>query len=292
MKKPIIRLDNGIDVIDTTGDVDAFEHGGGVIYTDPHDLRTYWTFWDQRELGQKKFDVFTSLVPEDVINFFKPEMEELSMVSGFKKIELVRLGKSRKISDRIDVLKAIKECFGSSSIDLKKFPEELSPFEMVERWGDVFGIEKDEFPISDYEDYMIRGRGNGTYESGRFDGLYLGRFADFKSAMSAVADDMSSEGSFDSILFYEHSFGELETVSWDPQKFIGKSIPIRGKLPEAPWRNLMKKYEKSFPFKNGNSPSLKSSRDVIKSRKRKMSKKLREDRIERARSFYSNKGKI
>lgn len=289
--RPVIRLENGIDVLKTTGDVDALEHGGGVLYRDPHDMEIYWTFWSSRELGQKSFDVFTALIPEDVISHFDPDIDELCMVSGLNILEIKKMSRSKNPFDRLEIVMHIKECSGASSVDLKRIPEEVPPFEMVNRWGEVFGLDKDHVPIADYEDYLIRESEHGKYECGRFDGYFIGRFEDFKSALCAIADKMNLEGDFNPILFYEHDFGNLEIVSWEPETFIGKSPHRRGKLPEAPWRNLMKRYSRSLSRKKGIESSVKSSKSVIRSRKNRMAKKIQKERVARARRFSRDSGK-
>jgi hypothetical protein len=285
MKRPIVRLDNGIEVLKTTGDVDAMTHGGGVLYREPRYRDVYWTFWGERTQGQKNFEVFTAPVPDDVIEYFDPDMRELSIVSGFEPKELRKMGRSKNPIERLEVVEAIRDCSGPSRVDPSHTPEEVSPFEMAERWGGVFDISTDHIPMIEYEDYLVREAKNGMYECGCVDGAYLGRFEDFKYALCAVADHMKQRGSHEANLFHEHDFGKIELVSWEPETFIGKLPRRRGKLPEAAWRNLMKRYVRSESRKKGIDSRLKSQKQVTRQRKRRMSKHSQQARIERARAL-------
>ncbi len=285
MKRPVITLSNGIEVIDTTGDTDALAFGGGVVYREPRFHDVYWTFWTARPRGQKNFEVFTAPIPAEILEYFEPDVRELSMASGFESSEIRKLSRSRNPLERLQIVMAIKECNGASRIDPAHTPEEVTPFEMAERWGEVFDISTDGIPMIEYEDYLVRETGLGMYECGRIDGVYLGKFDKFKLALCAVADDMRKK-EVDSVnLFHEHEFGKLELVKWDPDTFIGKLPRRRGKLPEAHWRNLVKRYIRSESRKKGIDSRLKSQKQVTQQRKRRMAKSSRQARIERARSI-------
>jgi len=285
MKRPIVTLSNGIEVIDTTGDTDALAFGGGVVYREPRFHEVYWTFWSERPRGQKNFEVFTAPVPSEILEYFEPDVKELSMACGIEPREIRKLSRSRNPLDRVQIVKAIKDCNGSSRVDPSHTPEEVTPFEMAERWGEVFDIKTDDIPMVEYEDYIVRNTKMGMYECGGIDGSYLGKFSDFKHALCAVADDMRKKHSDKSNLFHEHEFGKLELVSWEPETFIGKLPRRRGKLPQAHWRNLVKSYIRSESKKKGIDSRLKSQKQVTRQRKRLMAKGSRQARIERARSI-------
>jgi hypothetical protein len=283
--RPIITLEDGTEVLKTTGDMDALEHGGGVLFREPRYREVYWTFWSGRPMGQKNFEVFTAPVPEDVIEFFDPDLNELSFVSGYKVRDMRRMGRSKKPTERLGVVMAIQECSGSSFIDPSKTPEIISPYEMTNRWGSVFGVHPDGVPMIEYEDFLIRESKRGDYECGCVDGTYLGRFDTFKKALCAVADHMNQNGLLESNLFHEHEFGKLELISWDVQTFIGKSVRRRGKLSGASWRNLMKKYVKLEARKKGIQKRLRSQKQVAKVRQRQAARNTQQKRVERAREF-------
>jgi len=285
MKRPIIRLENGIEVLKTTGDVDALAHGGGVLYREPRFREFYWTFWEERSVGQKNFEVFTAPVPSDVIEYFEPDMRELSTVSGYEIRELRKMGRSKDPIERLRVVQEIRNCNGPSKVDPGRTPESVSPFEMAERWGEVFDVSTKNIPMIEYEDYLVREIREGSYECGCVDGTYLGRYEDFKYALCAVADHMKKTAQSESNLFYEHEFGMIEIVKWEPETFIGKLPRRRGKLPEAGWRNLTKRYLRSESRKQGIDKRLKSQKQVTRQRKRRMAKQSQQARIERARSI-------
>lgn len=285
MKRPIFTLKNGIEVIGTTGDVDALAFGGGVVYREPRFHEVYWTFWPERPRGQKTFDVFTAPIPAEILEYFEPDVRELSMASGFGSTEIRKLSRSKDPLERLEIVKAIKDCNGASRVDPSHVPEEVTPFEMAERWGEVFHISTDGIPMIEYGDYIVRETKMASYECGRMDGTYLGRFEEFKFALCAVADDMRKNGTDEANLFHEHEFGKLELVRWDPETFIGKLPRRRGKLPEAHWRNLAKRYIRSESRKKGIDSRLKSQKQVTRQRKRQMAKSSQQARIERARSI-------
>jgi len=286
MRKPIVRLESGIDVLKTTGDTDALAHGGGILYREPRKLNIFWTFWEQRGPGEKNFFLFRAPVPQDVLGYFRPELRELSMVSGIEPGDLSRLSASKDPVERLEVVMAITECFGASRVDPNHSPEEVSPFEMVSRWGEVFGVEKGKVPMASPDDYLVRDGPFGRYECGCFDGLFLGRHEKFKLALCAIAENMNDTGRSDSNVFLEHGYGKLEVVSWDPQSFLGKISDVRGRTaPRAAWRNLMKRYARDSRMSGRQEESLKPGLNVVDHRRRSMRKSSQKDRIDFARSI-------
>lgn len=107
MKRPIITLEDGTEVLETTGDVDAFAHGGGVLFREPRRRDLFWTFWSERELGEKNFLVFTAPVPSNVIEFFEPDLSEVALVSGISIRDLRKLGRSKDPSERMQIMTAL-----------------------------------------------------------------------------------------------------------------------------------------------------------------------------------------
>lgn len=241
MKRPIITLENGIEVLETTGDADAFEHGGGVLFREPRRRDIFWTFWSARELGEKNYQVFTAPILQNVIDYFRPDIKELVKVSGVDARDLVRLGRSANPSDRLKVVMIICDCCGPSRIDPNHEPEIMSIYELSERWGDVFGYDIKNISKIEFEDFIIR-EVESDYECGTIDGKYLGRHKEYKHALCAIADFMNQFGRERSNVFHEYDHDHLELVSWNPETFVGKIPKRRGKLPEARWRNSMKKY--------------------------------------------------
>lgn len=285
MKRPIITLEDGTEVLETTGDVDAFEHGGGVLYRAPNRRGVFWTFWSARDLGEKNFRVFTAPVPPDVIEYFSPDIKELSLVSGFDIRDIRRLSRSKDHSERLQLVAAIRDSSGASRIDPSHEPEILTPWELSDRWGGVFGLPSGEVPMIELEDFIVRETPHGDYECGCVDGVYLGRHQEYKFALCAIADHMRQYGLERSNVFHEHEHGKLELVTWDPSTFVGKIPKRRGKLPEAKWRNAMKRYVTSEIRRKGIDKQAKAQRDLTKERRRAKARIAQNDRIERARAM-------
>jgi len=285
MKRPIITLEDGTEVLETTGDLDALEYGGGVLFREPRRRDVFWSFWSERPDGQKFFELFTAPVPSDIIEFFKPDLKEIALVSGIELRDIRRLAKSKNPVERLEIVQAIRDCNGPSSVDPSRTPERVSPFEMANRWGAVFDVAPEGVPMIEMDDFLVRETKYGNYECGCVDGNYLGRFDTFKKALCAVADYMHQHGLAESNLYHEHEFGKLELVGWEPETFIGKLPRRRGKLPESPWRNLMKKYINSETRKKGVGKRLKAQKQVVRQRQRRMAKSNQQARIERARDF-------
>ena len=235
MQRPIITLEDGTEVLGTTGDVDAFEHGGGVLFRPPSSRDLFWSFWEPRPSGDKCYRVFTAPVPDDVLSHFAPDMSELSLVSGLDSRELKRMSRSHRPKDRLNVVMLIRECSGPSRVDPSHEPEVLSPWDLTDRWGPVFAQDTSEVPMVDYEDFIILETPHEDYECGRVDGRYLGRFATYKESLCSIADAMNQWGCPDSNVYHEHAKGKLELVLWDPETFEGKTSPRRRSLPESRW---------------------------------------------------------
>jgi hypothetical protein len=285
MKRPIIRLEDGTEVIETTGDVDALEHGGGVLYRESRGREFYWQFWREREAGQKNFEIFTTPVPDDVIAYFDPDIKELCKYADLELRDVRRLSRSKSPVERLQVVVAICDVYGPSRVDPSHDPEILDPFEMSVRWGDVFGVNSNEVFQADLEDFIVRETSFGDYECGCVDGTYLGRHKEYKHALCAIADFIRKFGMERSNLFHEHERGQLELVNWEPETFVGRVPKRRGKLAEAPWRNAMKRYASSDVQRKGIDRRAKAQKSVMKDRTRKAAQFARRDRLERAREF-------
>ena len=292
MKRPIITLEDGTEVLETTGDVDAFAHGGGVLFREPRRRDVFWTFWDERERGEKNFLVFTAPLAPDVIEFYDPDLNEVALVTGFDIRSLRRMGRSKNPSERLQILVALRDCYGPSAIDPDHEPEMVSRHELARRWGDVFAAYPEDIPMVDYDDFIVRETSYGDYECGCVDGRYLGRHSTYKHALCAIADLMREKGLENSNVFHEHEYGDLELVAWEPETFVGKIPKRRAKLPEARWRNSMAKYVTEEIKRKGIERRTKSQRAIIKERRRKAAKHSHDAKIERARAMRRSSEEI
>lgn len=283
MRSPIITLGDGTEVLRTTGDVDALEHGGGVLFRPPDRRGFFWSFWEARELGQKNYHVFTAPVPDDVLEYFSPDVNEISKFADIDIRHVKRMGKSRDPRERLEIVIAIRDCCGSSRVDPSHEPEILTPFEMADRWGTVFGRNPKKTPILEYEDFIVRETSYHDYECGCLDGRYLGRHTSYKHALCAVADFMKNYGMENSNVFHEHEFMWLELVNWDPSTFVGKIPKRRGKIPETRWRAHVKRYVSSEIFRKGIDKQASKQIEIYKERKKAIAKLNQKKRIDHAR---------
>lgn len=285
MKRPIITLEDGTEVLDTTGDLDAFAHGGGVLFRAPNRRGTFWTFWSARGFGEKNYRVFTAPIPPDVIEYFDPDLKELALVSGIDIRDVRKLSSSKNPADRLQLVMAIRDCGGASRIDPSHGPELVTAHDLSCRWGAVFGLDGGDIPMVDYEDFIIRETSLNDYECGSVDGKYLGRHKEYKYALCAVADCMKEWGRSSANVFHEHERGSLELVAWDPETFIGKIPKRRGKLSKARWRNSMKQYVTSEIRRKGIDKKADAQRNVTRSRRRAQARVNQKDRIKRAKDI-------
>lgn len=292
MKRPIITLEDGTEVLETTGDVDAFAHGGGVLFREPRRRDLFWTFWSERELGEKNFLVFTAPVPSNVIEFFEPDLSEVALVSGISIRDLRKLGRSKDPSERMQIMTALRDCYGPSAIDPARDPEMVSYHELASRWGEVFAEYPQDIPMVDYDDFIVRETRYGDYECGCVDGHYLGRHREYKHALCAIADHMHEKAVGNVNVFHEHAFGKLELVAWEPDTFVGKIPKRRSKLPQARWRNLMAKYATQEIERKGIIRRTKRQKNIIKERQRKAARRGHERKIERARDMRRSSEEI
>ena len=281
MRRPIITLEDGTEVLETTGDIDAFNHGGGVVFIDSRRRDIFWTFWPARDYGERNFTVYTIVIPDNVFKSYKLDLNELEPVSGIKRSELLKMSNSKSYRDRLEVIMAISDCHGPSYLDINKSSEEVTLYEMASRWGDVFATTTDDIPAVELDDFIVREKGDGWYECGRVDGIYFGKFKKYKECMCQIADYMKMTSSFASNLFHEHDHGLLELVSWEPDSFVGKMSKKKVKVSGIRWKNSMNKYIRNeinkksgniksdsiIKFRNRRSDKIKNSRIIAESRK-------------------------
>jgi len=288
MKRSVITLRNGVEVLETTGDQDALEHGGGLIWRCPRYGDVFWTFWDARPPGTRNFEVFEAEIPADIVKHFDPDVEELCMVTGYSKSQVHVMGRSKDPTQRAEIVQAMAQCFGASSVSSRDGASICSPFEMVEKWGDAFGVEQKRVSMFQEDDYLIREGDMSAYECGRFDGKSLGRFDAFEDALGAIARDMKVEGAS---VFFEHEFGDIETVEWSFHESLKRPLGLsRRTSPSAKWRTLVKEYRRRWMNRDDSHGILSSAKGASAHRKRLMKKFDRDSRVQRARAI--RKGKI
>lgn len=281
MKRPIITLEDGTEVLCTTGDSEALEYGGGVFFRTSDRRSFFWTFWAARDRGEKNYSVFTARVPDDVISYFDPDTDEITSVCGIKSRELKLLSKSRNPEDRLQVVMAIRDCCGSSRVDDNHEPEVMSPWELTNKWGDVFGIPKGSVSMIDLEDFIIRETDDKQYECGTVDGQYLGKHRAYEEALTFIANHMQNYGMLRSNVFHEHDYGKLELLACDWDSYVKDIAQRKKKLSATRWRNHVSKYTRT----RNQKVCIFEPKDVIIRRRRAANRLAQKGRIERARSL-------
>lgn len=283
--RPILTLEDGTRVLDTTGDLDAFEHGGGVLFQEPRRHETYWQFWNAREEGEKNYEVFTAPIPSNVIEVFEPDLLELCKYSELEMQTVRRMSRSKDPKERLQVVIALREVYGASAIDPHHEPEIITPWELAERWGNVFGKDLGEIPEVEYDDYLVRETASGHWECGCIDGAYFGRFEKYKHCLCAIAEHMRDIGTMHPNVMHEHARGKLELIVWDPQDFLNKKIPRRGVVPGPRWRAHVRMYANAQERADGIAKRLAREKSIMKKRKRAKQKLRQRDNLERAKAL-------
>ena len=270
--KPIFTLEDGTQVLETTGDADALQYGGGVLFRAPGDV-VAWDFWDAPE---KNFFVYSADAGRNILDRYDVDLQELCLASAgeINERELKKLANSMNPRARLQVLALIKDSYGASHLD-PSGPIELTKYDLACKWGTLFGVQKENIEAVSLDDYIVR-ENNNNWECGRIDGKFLGRFSRYEYALAAVAEDMKNIG-LNANLFHEYFPGQLELVQWDWQNHIGRLPIIRGKMPMAQWKIAMRRYN------IGNRPLSKRKLLATRIRKNEAMRIEQKNRIERAR---------
>lgn len=283
--RPILTLEDGTRVLDTTGDLDAFEYGGGVLFQEPKRRETYWQFWRARDPGDKNYEVFTAPVPKNVIEVFDPDIRELCKYSDLELQTVRRMSRSKDPKERLQVVMAMREVYGPSAIDPHYEPEVITPWELAERWGNVFGKELGEIPEVEYDDYLVRESKDGRWECGCIDGTYFGHFEKYKHCLCAIAEHMREIGAMRPNVMHEHARGKLELIVWDPYEFLNKKLPRRGVVAGPRWRAHVRMYANAEDRAQGIAKRTARQKSIMKKRKRAKQKIRQRDNLERARAL-------
>lgn len=270
--KPIFTLEDGTEVLETTGDAEALQYGGGVLYRAPGNV-VVWDFW---EAPEKNFFVYTADATKGVLEHYNVNLDELFLASGgeINKKELMKLSVSPDPRARLQVLILIKESYGASHLD-PLGPLELTKFDLACKWGALFGVQKESVEQIALNDYMIIEK-NDYWECGRIDGTFLGRFKRYEYALASIADDMKITEN-NANLFHEHSPGQIELVQWDWENHTGRLPEIRRKMPMAQWKIAMRRYNM------GHKPHSKRKRLASRIRRSEAMRIEQKNRLERAR---------
>jgi len=288
--KPILTLEDGTQVIETTGDQDAFEYGGGVVYVEPKGRHAYWQFWRPREEGQKNYEVWTAPIPRDVLAHYKDvDVKEVVLVGDISVKLIQQDSRSRNLRERARLVQMICDAMGPSAVDPDGEPDVVAPFDLKARWGPVFGVMLDEVPRIDFEDYIIRDRKPAGYECGCVDGTYLGRYSRYEDCLNVIAGHIiDAHQDREPNVFHEHEAGALELIEWDRARAKPSKPPQRSKMPSGPWRNAMRQYATETNKLERARREKRRGDKVIKARQRAASITDRKHRREKVKNIRKN----
>jgi len=226
---------NDLTVLELTGDDDALTYGGGVVFRREGD--TYWQFWDRPTT--KIYVVWTAQIPVNVLRAYKSvQREDIVLQTGLPLDDLRSMSTSNRFQDRLKLLEAIVELEGRSRICPNE-PEELTKAEMVRRWGPMFHVDPESFPLYDGDDYIISEFEEG-FACGQIVGRFLGVYETFECCAAAIAEDMEAN-SLGSLVYIEGDGGIAEKLEWTRGRWLGQpQNRIRIGFAKSTWRFRMR----------------------------------------------------
>jgi len=237
MRRP--RKHNDLTVLELTGDADALTYGGGVVFRKEGD--TFWQFWDQPT--SKTFVVWTTRIGVNILRDYKSVARaEISSATGLPVDTLRTMSTSSRVMDRLTLIQAVSQLEGRSRI-CPTGPEELTTYEMAQRWGEVFEVDPSSYPKFDKEDYVISEFEEGM-ACGQVAGRFLGLYETFECCAAAIAEDIEASGVVANV-YIEEDGGEMEKLEWSRGRWLGRSpVPIRMGFAKATWRYRMRPYSR------------------------------------------------
>ena len=236
-------------ILESTGDDDALHEGGGIVFRkDDHE---YWQRWDPPTT--KNYLVWTGKVPRDVLKHYSEvTREDLMAQLELEPDELRSMSRSRNVRDRIHLMRGVRELCGDSTTFPKQ--EDLTIYELVDRWGPILGWDVATFPRVDGDDYFILPI-REHYAAGQVSGRYLGAYEAFEDALASISDHSIGMGNCSNSFYLEDEDAELERLDFDRNKWASqKTDPIRGVLSSALWRNRMRPWVRESKKKGAKLP--------------------------------------
>jgi hypothetical protein len=138
-------LEDDVEVLGTTGDVNALDYGGGVIFRHP-DGHVVWEWWDEQDEGAPsplhgdpnfagKYTVYSVHVPDpgEVMSWYDwVDYADMGNSMDMTVGEYRELCRSKNPIDRVRVIEDIEGYHGPHELD--QYPQKLSRAEMEKRW--------------------------------------------------------------------------------------------------------------------------------------------------------------
>ena len=130
-----------VRVLATTGDVNLFEYGGGVVYaaSQSHGATRWisWEFWEplsDAENANSVVDVYRVNVEDDLVQQFNADMvTKPSSTVGISKADLLAGARSKTLIQRVLTFEAMIQYYGPYEFD--QAPVKMTVRELQKRWG-------------------------------------------------------------------------------------------------------------------------------------------------------------
>jgi hypothetical protein len=137
-----VNMEEGVEVLNTTGDVNALDYGGGVVYHNPEYDTIAWEWWDGAydENGAEveggpgvEYTVYRRDVPDDVTAEFDwANWAQVASSVGEDEETLREMGRSDNVMERVRVMEDLVGYYGPHELD--SYALNLTYEEMIERW--------------------------------------------------------------------------------------------------------------------------------------------------------------
>ena len=132
-------VEGSVTVLGTTGDVNALEYGGGVVYEDEYGH--HWEWWDEPPDNDHPeghtFHVYRAPIPKDVLKYHnwinESDLEDLAQSADWEDSDAIReWSSSNDVMERQAVLEDIVRYWGAENLD--SYPIEMTYEELSQRW--------------------------------------------------------------------------------------------------------------------------------------------------------------
>ena len=230
---------DGILIYGTTGDADPFEYGGGVIYKVKKTGICWWEKWDEPQA--KNYIVKYIRIP---VNPWKSSMkfaslDDLSKAYKLSRDELRSIASSVRPDIRSYFVEMLCEVYGYSKCTYKI--DVLTTYEIIKRWGFLFGISDEESPQIDDDDYIIISSKN-RFICGQVSGNLLGAYKSTQECAAVIGIDIKKSGSKSNVYIVD-SYDNISLVQWSPDKWGEVDPPKRCmNFARSKWRLMMRDY--------------------------------------------------
>jgi hypothetical protein len=243
-----------LKILDKTGDDDALTYGGGVVFR--KDDKVFWQFWDA---PGRNYLVWTARVGRSVLQDY-PNVNRKHLASdmGLDMNGLRAMAVAADPRDRRQMVEAIGELEGRSVI-CPTGPEELTNWEMKQRWGDLYQVDTESVSRFAPGDYAICEYDEG-WACGQIGGDCLGVYEAFEGCLAVIANEIDATGLMAEVFILEK--GEMkERLDWNPGRWRGQPHQrIRLGFSGSSWRYRMRPFAREAGKKERKTPGRRMGR--------------------------------